>query len=358
MNINKNELRVIEEFSNAKGPSGFEDEVIEIARKELKGICDFKEDKFRNLYIFNKKNNGKKPLVMLDAHSDEVGFMVQSINPNGTINVINLGSLNYSTMPGEKVYIKNALGEWVKGLFVSIPVHYAGSIGDRNLKVTNLAIDLGTSSYLETINNFKIKIGMPIVPASLFEYDHKNDLMFGKAFDCRIGCASLIEVMKRISKLDLDVDIVGVLSSQEEVGERGARVASNNVKADLAICLEGTPCDDTFNTNGVIQTRLKGGPMFRHMDCSAIISPRFLDFALNVCKKNKIAYQEAVRYGGGTNAAVISLSNNGVPTIVAAVPVRYIHAFNCITSYFDYDETTKFTVELLKTLNKKVIDKF
>lgn len=359
MKFNEKELKVIENLSNAKGASGFEDEVLLVAKNELKNVVNFKEDKLRNLYLINKKNNGKRSLLMLDAHSDEVGFMVHSIRPNGTLRVVNLGGWNNINLPGSKVYVRNKDGKWLKGVFVSISKHYRKPhmppMND-DIPISCLSIDIGATSYEEAKEVYKITIGEPIVPATQFDFDDKNGLMFGKAFDCRIGCAVLIEVMKRIAKLNLNIDVIGTLSSQEEVGERGVKVAVNNVKPDLAICLEGTPCDDTFFDPFSVQTMLKGGPMIRHIDSSTIASPRFVKYALNLAVAKHLLVQEAVREGGGNNAAMINTSLTGVSTITIGVPVRYIHAMNSITSYIDYAATVDLVIELIKNLNKKVVD--
>lgn len=103
-------LELIEKLSDARGPSGFEDEVIAAARRAVEGIADVEEDKLRNLYLFRRGNTGNKPVVMLDAHSDEVGFMVHSIRPNGTLRVVNLGRWTNATLPASKVKVRNADG--------------------------------------------------------------------------------------------------------------------------------------------------------------------------------------------------------------------------------------------------------
>ena len=92
--------RSILDFSEAKGPSGFEDEVLTVARKYISDIADVREDCLRNLYMYRRKNTGNKPVFMLDAHSDEVGFMVHSIKPCGTLRFVPLGGWNVALCPG------------------------------------------------------------------------------------------------------------------------------------------------------------------------------------------------------------------------------------------------------------------
>jgi len=162
--------------------------------------------------------------------------------------------------------------------------------------------------------------------------------------------------MRRIADMDLKVDVVGVLSAQEEVGERGCKVSVNTVKPDLAICYEGCPADDTFTEPYAVQTALKQGPMFRHMDVSVICSPRLQRYILDLAAEKQLPVQEAVREGGGNDAAFINTALQGIPAVTAGVPVRYIHSMNCITSYTDYEATVNLIVEVLKNLNAEVIE--
>ena len=98
--MTERERKLIEALANAKAPSGFEDETVAIMREALRDLCDFEEDGLRNLFIRRRRNTGDKPVLMLDAHSDEVGFMVHSIRPNGTLRLVGLGGWNKATLPG------------------------------------------------------------------------------------------------------------------------------------------------------------------------------------------------------------------------------------------------------------------
>jgi len=352
-------LKLIEELTNAKAPSGFEDETVEVAKRYVSDFADVEEDKMRNVYFYRKKNTGNKPVVMLDAHSDEVGFMVHSIRPNGTIRVNNLGRWTNSTLPASKVKVRNSEGKWISGVFVNKPAHFRSDKDNKGEPaISELSIDIGATSDSEAKEVFKIRMGEPIVSAATYEFDEEHGLIFGKSFDCRIGCAALIETMRRLNEVDLDVDVVGVLSSQEEVGERGCKVSVNHIKPDVAICYEGCPADDTFTENYAIQTALRKGPMFRHMDVSVICSPRLQRYVLDLAHDKKMDVQESVREGGGNDAAFIQVAGDGIPVVTAGIPVRYIHAMNCICAYEDFEKTASLITEIVKSLNKEVIDRF
>ena len=358
MKICEDRLSLIQALSDAPGAPGFEDEVVKVARKEAESYARMEEDAMRNLYLYRKKNTGNKPVVMLEAHSDEVGFMVHSIRPNGTLRVVNIGIWTLSTLPAAKMLVRNALGEYIPALFSLAPPHFTECVGKPfgDVSVSSLSLDVGATSREDAIEKFHIRIGEPVVPATRFEADREHDLLFGKAFDCRIGCAALLETMRRLDEIDnLPCDVVGVLSSQEELGERGCRVSVNHVKPDVALCLEGCPADDTFTEEYAVQTALKKGPMLRHMDESVICSPRLQRFILDLAAEKGLAVQEAVREGGGNDASVINNALLGIPVVTAGVPVRYSHAVNGITSYFDFDATAALLTETVKALTPEVI---
>ena len=331
--VNQETLQMIADLSNARGASGFEDETVQAAAKHIGEGYTTEEDCLRNFYMYRTANSGNKPVFMLDAHSDEVGFMVHSIRPNGTLRFV-------------------ALGGWNVGSLASSKVHEAIT------RSSYVSIDIGAVSAKDAAENFKIRIGEPVVPDVTLEYDEEHDLMFGKAFDCRIGCAALIETLRRLRDEKLDVNVVGVLSSQEEVGERGMKVAVNHIKPQIAICFEGCPADDTFTEPYAVQTAFKKGPMLRFMDKSIICTPRYQRYALDLAEKRGLMAQASVREGGGNNGAIVHTSLDGIPSIVIGVPVRYIHSVHGIASYYDFEATVKLAVEIVKSMNGDIIKSF
>jgi M42 family peptidase len=349
-------LKMLEELTLANGVSGFEDEAVEIAKTYLSSTLEVHTDSMLNTYIRRGKNNENLPTVMLDAHIDEVGFIVQSIKENGLIRIIPLGGFVAHNLPSHRVKIRNAENKLISGIITGSPVHYK----DKKSEVTtdSLFVDVGAVSIDEVKNIYKIGIAMPVTLESVFEYDEETDIVKGKAFDCRAGVCSVIEMMNALEKEELAVNIVGTLTSQEEVGTRGIQVAVNKVKPDIAIVMEGTPADDTFGESYQIQTRIKKGPMLRHMDPKMIANPRFQRFALDIAKKYDIACQDAVRTGGGTNGMAIHTSNDGVPTIVIGVPVRYPHTSNGIIAYQDYENMVKLATAIIRELNRETVQKF
>ena len=124
MRTREESIELIKAYCDANGVSGFEEEVAALGQKENQAVCDTKIDFLRNLYLNLKTNKGDRPKVWLDAHSDEVGFIVQAIRPNGTLEFLPLGGWDPNNVPASKVRVQNADGEWISGIVASKPVHY------------------------------------------------------------------------------------------------------------------------------------------------------------------------------------------------------------------------------------------
>ena len=154
-----------------------------------------------------------------------------------------------------------------------------------------MSIDIGASSREEVLRDFRVRMAAPVVPDVTFEYQEKHDLMIGKAFDCRLGCASILRTLDNLRDKTLNVDVTGAFAVQEEMGTRRATVTANTVKPDLAIVFEGCPADDTVAEPYMIQTAIHKGPMLRHIDARMITNPRFQRYALDLAEELGISRQ-------------------------------------------------------------------
>ena len=354
-----NTISRIKRICDANGISGFEDEVLLAIRDEAAALGTFTEDSMRNLYLAYAGNKGNRPVVQLDAHTDEVGFMVQCIRDDGMLEFIPIGGWVTSNIPAHRVRVRNSEGVYISGLIGSKPPHYMSEAERKAApEVSSMIIDIGSFSYEETRTKYKVGVASPVVPEASCFYNEQNDLLMGKAFDCRLGCTSIIDTMEALQGQKLNVDLVAGFASQEEVGCRGAIITARTIDPDVAICFEGVPADDTFLPPYQRQTAIGKGPMLRHIDSKTIINPRFQRFALDVAKKCGIPTQEAVRSGGSTNASQIHLSHRGIPTIVIGIPVRYAHTHWGVSSLTDTKNAVKLGAEIIKALDTKTIAGF
>jgi len=352
-------LGLIEELSNARGISGFEDEVLGVIRRHGNGLGEWREDAMRNLYLRRNNQKDGRPVLMLDAHTDEVGFMVRAIRPNGMLDFITIGGWVASCVPAHRVLVRNNSGEWIPGVIASKPPHFLSETEKNQApEIGNMFIDVGASNDREIREEYKISIAAPVVPEVAFEYQAARDIMIGKAFDDRLGSAAIVTTLKELAADTLSVNVTGAFAVQEEVGLRGATVTAQTVKPDIAIVFEGCPADDNVSESHAIQAALKRGPMLRHIDSRMITNPRYQRFALDTAREKGIPVQEAVRTSGATNAGAIHLSGMAVPVIVIAIPVRYIHTHYGIASYSDFENSVKLASEVIRKLDEKIIGGF
>ncbi|MCL2834343.1 MAG: M20/M25/M40 family metallo-hydrolase [Treponema sp.] len=352
-------LTFIKELSDANGVSGFEDEAVAVIRRHSDGLGQISEDAMRNLYIRRSGWKDGRPSLMIDAHTDEVGFMVRNIRSNGTLDFVPLGGWVASAVAAHKVRVRTVNGQWIPGIIASKPPHFMSEAERKQApEISNMVIDVGAGSDREAKEDLGVSIGAPVVPDVHFEYREKQDIMIGKAFDNRLGSAAITTTLKELAGAELGVNVTGAYATQEEVGLRGATVTAQTVKPDICIAFEGSPADDTLSDSGAIQTAVKKGPMLRHYDMRMITNPRFQRFALNTAKEKNIPVQEAVRTGGATDGGVIHLSGKAVPVIVIGIPARYIHTHHSISSYSDFENSVRLACEVIKRLNADVIAGF
>lgn len=355
----RQKLDLIRDLTNANGISGFEEEVTEVIRRFTGENITYRRDRMKNVFLDLKSNTGKRPVVMIDAHSDEVGFMVQSINGKGLIKFIAIGGWQGANVGAHAVRIRNNKGEYIKGITTSKPPHFMSEAERKSPpSIDNMYIDIGAGSRREVVEDFGIEVANPVIPDVEFTYNEKNGVMRAKAFDNRIGCACEVALLNALAEEQLQVDVKGAISTQEEVGLRGAEVTANVIKPDFAIVFEGTPADDGHTDEYSCQAGMGKGPQVRHRDGSMITHPGFLAFARSVAKEFEIPFQDAVRAGGGTDGGRIHLAHMGVPTIVIGVPARYIHSHYGYCSFEDFDNAVSWGAEIIKRLDEKTIGSF
>lgn len=330
----------LEKLCNASGPSGYEGDVRNIIKDEVKNYIDeIKVDKIGNI-IVHKKGNGTK--VLIDAHMDEVGFIITGYNEDGTLKFYSLGGINSKVIPCKVVLIGD---KKIPGVIGLKPIHLQSKKErQKNLSYSDCCIDIGSKSKEETKNI--IKLGDYAVFDTEFG-SFGEGLVKGKAFDDRMGCDILIEVLKH----NYNCDIYGVFNVQEEVGERGAFISAYSVKPDIGIVLEGTICADMPNISRHLRaTEIGKGPAISIMDKTSIFNGDIAEAIINVANKNGIPYQFRKAIAGGNDAGAIHMSGQGAKIATMSVPCRYIHSSVSVASLSDIENAKKLLVEYLKTI--------
>ncbi len=346
----KAQLKLLEKLCNAIAVSGDEGEVRKIVLEEIKPYADeVKVDALGNVLAVKRgaalsasqsKGRGAKRLrVMLDAHMDEVGFMIVAEDGEGIYRFETVGSIDVRHLVGKQVFVGK---DRMPGVIGGKPVHLMeGDEYTRKVPLDALRIDVGLGG--------KAKIGDRAGFATKFR--HAGQTIMSKAIDDRIGVATLIELFKHAPA---NIDLCAAFTVQEEIGLRGAKVAAQYFNPDLAIAIDSTPANDLpvhdGSENTAYNTKLGAGPAIYIADGSTLHDPRLVRFLSAVGDAEAIPYQFRQPGGGGTDSGAIQRALAGIPTVSVSVPHRYTHSPISLSRVDDW----KHTLALLHAALKKI----
>ncbi len=336
------DIELLKKIVEAPGVSGYEfmgirDAVIEA----LEGYVDeIKVDKLGNV-IARKKGEG--PKVMVAAHMDKIGVMVNHIDKNGYLHIVPVGGVDPRTLVAQRIRFFTEKGERF-GVVGHIPPHLQKP-EDRK-KAANwdtLVVDIGADSREEAEElGFQVGTVGEFAPAFVRLTENRIATPY---LDDRVCLYTLIEAAKAVEGHTADLYFVG--SVQEEVGLRGARVASYAIDAEIGIAMDVTFAKQTGD-KGKIVPELGKGPV---MDVGPNINPKLRAFADEVAKKYDIPLQvEASPRPTGTDANIMQINREGMATAVLSVPIRYMHSQVELADLRDIDATVKLAKHLLEEL--------
>ena len=339
------QLKLLERLCNAIGVSGDEGEVRKIVLDEVKPDADeVKIDALGNVLATKSGSGSDRVRVLLDAHMDEVGFMIVADDGEGIYRFENVGGIDNRHLVGKQVYVGKSR---TPGVIGGKPVHLM-SADERNKKVSleTLRIDLGL--------NGKANIGDRASFATKFK--RVGPSILSKSIDDRIGVATVIELLKNAPS---NVDVCAAFTVQEEIGLRGAKVAAQYFHPDLAIAVDSTPANDLPMHHGTeniaYNTRLGLGPAIYIADGSTLHDPRLVRFLQETAEAEKIPYQFRQPGGGGTNSGAMQRALAGIQTVSVSVPHRYTHSPVSISRLEDWKNTLRLLHAALKRITPQLI---
>ncbi len=347
-------VQLLRELSEAPGISGYEHEVREVIRNHLKGIVEIEQDRLGSI-VCRKHGQKDSPKIMLAAHMDEVGFIVKLITDDGFIRFSPVGGWWGHVMLAQRVIIKTRKGE-VTGLIGSKPPHVLSDEEKKKLQAPkDMYIDVGATSADE-VRKLEVRPGDPVIPVCPFTLLGSGKTYLGKAFDDRVGCALMIQVIKNLLHKSHPNTLYGVGTVQEEVGLRGARTSSWVVEPDVGITMEISIAGDVPDVKKEdAQGRLGKGPVILIRDGSMIPNLRLRDLFVDTAEKLKIPYQFDIMEKGGTDSGAIHLHRHGVPNLVIGVPTRHIHSHAGIIHRDDFDSAVQLVTAAIKKLDGKTV---
>lgn len=334
-------MELLKRLSEAAGIPGYEAPVRNIVAQALTDHVDSLEvDALGNL-IAHKKGDG--PVVVIAAHMDEIGFLVQHIDEKtGFLRIEPLGGFDPVTLVAQRVIIHTQQGDLIgcigrKAIHILTPEERK-----KPLELKHLAVDLGLPADMVIE---KVAIGdMVTLRQDFIEY---GDMVSGKALDDRLGVYIGIEALKRAVNPDCDLYLVG--TTQEEVGLRGAKVAGQALNPDIGIALDVTIAADTPDVPPQHQvTRLGNGVAIKLKDSASISHPGMVKAMKELAQQNDIPYQMEILPRGGTDASGLQMANDGAAVITLSIPTRYVHSVIETAHKDDIEATINLLVAFLE----------
>ena len=294
-----------------------------------------------------------KKTVMLEAHADEIGYIIKHIDDKGFLRIDRVGGSDAATGRGRRVQILGDKGI-VSGIIGNTAIHLRrDELGSEKAPaVHDLWVDVGASTAKEA-TDMGLRVGHPMVyqdgPAELA---HKR--LIGRALDNRLGSYIIAQVMKRIAESGKKpaITLICLNAIQEEIGGHGAMMATYRLKPDMCICLDVTHATDTPGIDaakfGLI--KLGQGPSVSHGTCN---HPLITKRLLSIAEKEKIAIQhESSSRFSGTDTDKIFNSREGIPSSLVSIPLRCMHSV-VETAHLDDIEAT---IKLLEAFVLSVKD--
>lgn len=323
---------------NSVGVSGDEFSASKTAEKELSEFCKTEIDYFGNVIGYRREINENKPTLLLDAHIDEIGFIVTYITDEGFLKVSNCGGIDRRLLLAQEVSIFGK--EVIPGIITSTPPHLEDD--DKKVpKIDDVYIDTGLSKEdCEKIVSLGDRVIIANKPVSL-----QGDRISGKSLDDRCGVAVILRALEMVKDKKLPVNLVVCFSSQEETGERGAKISAFKIKPDYAVAIDvsfALTADDKEYKCG----KLGKGAM---IGIAPSLTREFSNRLITIAKSENIPYQLEIMNGEtGTNADCIGVTANGVKTVTLSVPLKYMHTPVEVISLSDIENSAKLVAKLLE----------
>ena len=303
-------------LSEAYGASGNELPACELALSMLKEYCSDAEIVNGCVIGHMGTFDENLPVLVLDAHIDQVGMIVTFITDDGFVKFSNLGGLDRRLLPAQQVVIHGKKD--IKGVICSVPPHLTSGESEV-LQYSECAIDTGlTKAELDEIVSLGDTVTFDVKCRELL-----NNRATGGAFDDRCGIASIIYALELLKGKSLAYNVTVIFSSQEEIGERGAKISAFRENPDYCIAVDvsfGFAIGEDEHKCGI----LGGGAMIGISPC---LDRELSEKLINTAKENKIPYQiEVMNDLTSTNADRYSVNREGCKACTVSIPLKNMHS--------------------------------
>lgn len=337
-------IDVLSKLCSLPGVPGYESAIRNYLKEQLRPWADELETDAMGNLIARHKGGEKK--LMLSAHMDEIGFMVQHIDDEGFIRFVPLGGFDPKTLTAQRVIIHGQ--REVMGVMGSKPVHLmTPEEKNKAPQLRDYFIDTGLpADQVKAL----VKIGDPITRER--ELIRMGPCINAKSLDNRISVFVLLETFRKIRESACKLDVYAVFTVQEEVGLRGARTVAHRIAPDFAINVDTTIAYDLPGAQAhEVVTKLGHGAAIKIMDHSVLCDYRMVRFLQDLATLHGVRWQSEILQAGGTDTAVIQLAGNGCIAGAVSIPTRHIHQVIEMV----HEEDVRAAVDLLLIASENLI---
>ncbi len=334
---------------NTPSPTGFEIPGQKIWAEYNRQYADSVEnDAYGSTWATIKGSDENSPTVMIEAHADEIGYMVKHITDEGFLYVDRIGGSDWATARGRRLSILGDKGE-VRGIFGNTAIHIRDKDNlEKGPKVHELFVDVGAKNP-EDVAQLGIRVGHPAVYTDSAELFGSNQII-GRALDNRIGGFIISQVIKKISEERADATCIALNAIQEEIGGYGAKMASYRLMPDVCLVLDVTHATDSpgieVKQHGKVE--LGGGPSITHGTANhPLVVKRMMEVAgdLNI----ELQHEASSRFTG-TDTDSIYHSQSGIPSALVSLPLRYMHSVVEMADLDDVQNVIDFMAGFVKSV--------
>ncbi|MFW6279559.1 MAG: M42 family metallopeptidase [Planctomycetota bacterium] len=342
-------VELLKQLSELEGVPGHEEEVRSFLRDRLDGVAEMETDNLGSL-ICRKTGTSEQPRIMVPAHMDEVGFAVKDIDDTGCLRFSPLGGWLDQNLLAHRVRVKTRRGP-LTGVIGSTPPHMMPEEKRKKLiKKKKMFIDVGADDR-EDAEEMGVRIGDPVVPVQGFRRMTNEKFLMGKAWDDRVGCALVVELLEELQQMEHPNTVYGVGTVQEEVGTRSAETSAEAVNPDFCMVLDVGIATDVPGIEDEPEVSMGKGPVIYMLDAGTISHLKFRDYVIDVAEENDIPCQLSLIEGGSTDARAVQLHSRGVASVMFGVPTRYIHCHSGIIHEDDVRAMKKLMIEVVRGLD-------
>lgn len=337
-------MELLKKMLTTPSVSGSELHFQKMLIEEMKEVDDFviTHHSYNVIHGINKESDVK---VMLLAHIDEIGLVIEDVEANGICKMTNIGAIRPEMYMGQQVYVVkyiNGLPTYVNGV-----IGYTRNYKDGNVKVTDLNLDLGTTSKEETLK--LVSIGDVVIQKDTYAL-LENNCLTSRALDDKIGAYIACEVLRRVKNRTTN-GVYFVATVGEETTGRGAIFATSQITPTCTISLDvGSSSDVDYNSGANKNIRLGGGPMLSIASHANQLLKQKLE---EVAKKHNIPLQYVVEISRTyTDFDNVYKQNGGIPSMLISIPLRYMHSSVEVCSMTDVEYIIQLLVEFIIEMNK------